>query len=416
MGLRVFRKQTAGGGGGGTPGGTSGQIQYNNAGAFGGISASGTGNVVRTSAMDAAIAAAITASEMVQVDTHADLPVTVGTPAVGTLYYVRTSTSSYWLFNKKPSGIWRRATNNGNLDDWVRAGDLADILPPIATQAEAEAGTGTAILSWTPERVKQAILAFLTWSNVSGKPSTFAPSAHTHPASEVADSTATGRAVLTATDAAAARTAISAADASHSHGDATGSAAGFMSAADKSKLDGVASGATNYANSNVLSYLIGLLSDGQYLRRSGASLTGGTPAGGSSQLVVPLRTEFSTYTNLPASVGFLGGTTGHQFVVKADLTNFTQVRLIVNKQGVAGATGSKLVLRYHTSFSTTASTYSDIGTSAVEVAVDTTNAVLDTGWINLAAGAKADVMIALLGYGGDGVVDPTFGAISAQFK
>jgi len=35
-----------GGGGGGTPGGTSGQIQYNNGGAFGGISSTGTGNVV----------------------------------------------------------------------------------------------------------------------------------------------------------------------------------------------------------------------------------------------------------------------------------------------------------------------------------------------------------------------------------
>ena len=34
------------GGGGGTPGGTNGQIQYNNSGSFGGISTTGTGNVV----------------------------------------------------------------------------------------------------------------------------------------------------------------------------------------------------------------------------------------------------------------------------------------------------------------------------------------------------------------------------------
>lgn len=38
---------TPAGGGGGTPGGSSGDIQYNNAGAFGGIPATGTGNVVR---------------------------------------------------------------------------------------------------------------------------------------------------------------------------------------------------------------------------------------------------------------------------------------------------------------------------------------------------------------------------------
>lgn len=42
-----------------------------------------------------------------------------------------------------------------------------------------------------------------TWTNVSGKPSTFAPSAHTHPASEISDSTAAGRSMLTAANAAA---------------------------------------------------------------------------------------------------------------------------------------------------------------------------------------------------------------------
>ena len=38
----------AGGGGGGTPGGTSGQIQYNNSGSFGGLTLNGTGNPVGT--------------------------------------------------------------------------------------------------------------------------------------------------------------------------------------------------------------------------------------------------------------------------------------------------------------------------------------------------------------------------------
>lgn len=55
-----------------------------------------------------------------------------------------------------------------------------------------------------------AALADGTWSGLTGKPSTFQPSAHTHPASEISDSTATGRAVMTATDAAAARSAIGA--------------------------------------------------------------------------------------------------------------------------------------------------------------------------------------------------------------
>ena len=48
------------------------------------------------------------------------------------------------------------------------------------------------------------------WADITDKPTTFAPTAHTHTASQISDSTATGRSVLTATDAAAARTAIGA--------------------------------------------------------------------------------------------------------------------------------------------------------------------------------------------------------------
>lgn len=55
-----------------------------------------------------------------------------------------------------------------------------------ATQAQAEAGTDN--VTWmTPLRTKQAIaeLAATDWDSVSGKPSTFAPSAHTHAVADV---------------------------------------------------------------------------------------------------------------------------------------------------------------------------------------------------------------------------------------
>lgn len=48
------------------------------------------------------------------------------------------------------------------------------------------------------------------WTGVTGKPTEFTPSAHTQTAATISDSTAVGRAVLTAADAAAARTAIGA--------------------------------------------------------------------------------------------------------------------------------------------------------------------------------------------------------------
>ncbi|MFN3578710.1 MAG: hypothetical protein ACK4TJ_17270, partial [Tabrizicola sp.] len=148
------------------------------------------------------------------------------------------------------------------------------------------------------------------WGDLTGVPATFPPAAHTHPAAEIGDSTGAGRALLTASDAASQRAALSvessaqldARDAANrdranhtgtqpaatitglapvatsgsasdlsagtlpaarfddsAHGNraggalhavATAGAAGFMSAADKTKLDGVAAGANNYVHPN----------------------------------------------------------------------------------------------------------------------------------------------------------------------
>jgi hypothetical protein len=48
----------------------------------------------------------------------------------------------------------------------------------------------------------------LAWSKITDVPSTFTPSAHTHPASSISDSTVGGRALLTAASAAAQRSLI----------------------------------------------------------------------------------------------------------------------------------------------------------------------------------------------------------------
>jgi hypothetical protein len=48
-----------------------------------------------------------------------------------------------------------------------------------------------------------------SWNDLTDKPATFAPSAHTHPASEISDSTTAGRSMLTAADAAAQRALLS---------------------------------------------------------------------------------------------------------------------------------------------------------------------------------------------------------------
>jgi hypothetical protein len=142
-----------------------------------------------------------------------------------------------------------------------------------------------------------------------------------------------------------------------------------------------------------------------------------TGGGGVSQMIVPLVSDGAgiTWTNMPSAVTFFGGS--HRFATKINLTDYTQVRLIVNKQGTAGAASSIVRLRYRTAFDATVGNWLQIGESAsVQVAVNVTNTVLDSGWINLATGAKADVFVVLDGSGGDGVLDPVFGSLVAQFR
>jgi hypothetical protein len=140
------------------------------------------------------------------------------------------------------------------------------------------------------------------------------------------------------------------------------------------------------------------------------------PAGPNSQLIVPLVSDAAgiIWTNMPAAVTFFGGS--HRFATKINLTDYLQVRLIVNKQGVAGAAASIVRLRYRTAFDATVTNWLQIGVSSVQVAVNVQNTVLDSGWIDLAAGAKADVFVTLDGSGGDGVLDPQFGGVTMQAR
>ena len=76
-----------------------------------------------------------------------------------------------------------------------------------------------------------------SWSSITGKPNTFTPSAHTHSASDITSGTLAIARIPTGT------TSSTVALGNHSHSAATTSAAGFMSAADKIKLNSITSGA-----------------------------------------------------------------------------------------------------------------------------------------------------------------------------
>lgn len=128
-----------------------------------------------------------------------------------------------------------------------------------------------------------------------------------------------------------------------------------------------------------------------------------------------LASSQSSWADMPAAETLLAG--HHRHIQKFDATGFSQVRLVVNKQGTAGATGAKFIARYGSTFSTAASGYTaDAGTSEVSVTIDVTDQYLESSWIDLAAGAKADVFFAIVGSGGNGTTDPQYGAIHLQFR
>jgi hypothetical protein len=56
-----------------------------------------------------------------EVSSPTALPVTLGTPAIGAIY-LATASSGVWLVNYKPAGLYKRTSNDGDIDDWSYLG------------------------------------------------------------------------------------------------------------------------------------------------------------------------------------------------------------------------------------------------------------------------------------------------------
>jgi hypothetical protein len=60
------------------------------------------------------------------VATPADLPVTVGTPALDAVYLAKAA-SGVWFINRKPAGLYCRTANDGDLEDWTYLGAFPEV-------------------------------------------------------------------------------------------------------------------------------------------------------------------------------------------------------------------------------------------------------------------------------------------------
>lgn len=154
------------------------------------------------------------------------------------------------------------------------------------------------------------------------------------------------------------------------------------------------------------------------LRLNGGPITG---AGGGAAVASPglLNLPFCTdasgfiWTNMPAAESFLLGQS--RFVQLVDLRAYTSGRLVVNKQAVAGAANSKLTLKWAPAFSATATAYQNLGATEAWCRINGQNTVTGSPWTALTGSARGDVFLTINGASGDGVLDPGFGNISAQF-
>ncbi len=119
------------------------------------------------------------------------------------------------------------------------------------------------------------------------------------------------------------------------------------------------------------------------------------------------------YTNIPAALTEWYAT-ANRYRVKADLTRFKEARVTVAVFTAANST-CECRVQYATDGD-------GQGAWAYLDGVDGPKANLGAvggrvgAWVPLASGAKADVWLRLININGDGVADPSFGTVTAQFR
>ena len=110
-----------------------------------------------------------------------------------------------------------------------------------------------------------------------------------------------------------------------------------------------------------------------------------------------------------------------RYITLADLSDCTEVRFmsVVTAHSISVNT-PLLRLRYYTSWSATHANYLQLGlTQHVDLSLftGTANTLQDTGWLDLALGARAEgTALALCELGGNGSADPSIGHTQAWFR
>ena len=157
------------------------------------------------------------------------------------------------------------------------------------------------------------------------------------------------------------------------------------------------------------------------------SVGGGTPADLSmtqlqSIAKVKLRTPFHSDGGEACQLGAHPST--EQFLKNlninmqiADLSTYSQVRMFCRIYTNSGSSNSpRLIAKFHTSYTTTVGTFSDIGTSEVSTSL-ASYTLANSGWVNLADGAMIDdCYITVTQIGGDSSATPRISSLFMEFR
>ena len=158
---------------------------------------------------------------------------------------------------------------------------------------------------------------------------------------------------------------------------------------------------------------------------SGLSMSGTTlsATGGGSGPILTLAihadaTNNVTLTNQVSGEQFLAN--NNRNIRREDLTNYTEARLVARVvTGSASANSPRIRLMYDLvsgGFSTVIGNYTNAAASGEVSCSLTTAGVIDSGWVALAAGALADVYLAVTQIGGDGGADPAIGNVTLYIR
>ena len=147
------------------------------------------------------------------------------------------------------------------------------------------------------------------------------------------------------------------------------------------------------------------------------------PPGGGPPVYISPRMAINFHSDAGANATLTNQANAEQFLANSNrniagvvLTDFNDVMLSARVvTGSASANSPRLYVEWATAFTTTAASFSNIGTSAVNVSLTSAGHV-DTGWIPLAPAAKATGFVTVLMNGGDAAADPALGPVIVYFR